>query len=130
MKLSTDFDKIGFHDASIEKVERQPGSIVLELKGGFISREHQNSKGHDWNVEEARLEIRGVTEEKAIFWDDDKIAKDHPDPDLPLDEIMNANFKEGVFLFDGFKKTEPWYEWMISASSFILEVRNASKINN
>lgn len=130
MKISTEFDKLGFHDASIENIDRESGSIILEIKGAFISKYHPDSNGFDWTVENARLEILGVTEERATFWDDDKAAKEHPAPEFPLDEIMNANFAEGAFSFDGFKETIPWYEWFITASSFILEVKNASKLSS
>lgn len=130
MKLSTDFDKLGFHDASIEKIERQSGSVIIEIKGAFISKEHPGSNGQDWNIEEAILEILGVTEERATYWDDDKAAKEHPEPEFPLDEIMHADFVDGVFSFDGFKQTVSWYEWFITANSFILEVKSASKFSS
>ncbi|WP_188150496.1 hypothetical protein [Teredinibacter waterburyi] len=130
MKLSTDFDKLGFHDASIEKIERQSGSVILEIKGVFISKEHPGSDGQDWKVEEAILEILGVTEERATHWEDDKAAKEHPEPEFPLDEIMHAHFVDGVFSFDGFKQTVPWCEWFITANSFILEVKSASKFSS
>lgn len=129
MKLITDFNKLGFHDAFIESIERQSGSIILDIKGAFISKEHPSSDGYDWTVEEAKLEILGVTEERATFWDDDKAAKEHPEPEFPLDEIMHSHFIEGVFLFDGFKQTAPWYEWFIAANSFALEVKSASKFS-
>lgn len=57
MKLNSDFDKLGFHDTSIEKVERQPEVDILEIKGIFISKEYPNSYGQDWRAEYARLEI-------------------------------------------------------------------------
>lgn len=130
MRLANDFDKLGFHDASIENFERRADSIVLEIKGAFISKEHPSSQGQDWRVEDAQLEIIGVTQEKAMFWDDDKSAKEHPEPEFPLDEIMHAHFIDGVFSFDGFKQTVPWYEWFITANSFVFEVKNASKFSS
>jgi len=130
MKLTTDFEKIGFHDASIENIEREGNSILLELKGAYISKEHPKSGDQDWSVEEAQLRILGVTGERATFWDDDKSAKEHPEPEYPLDEIMNANFKNGVFSFDGFKDTESWYEWFITANTFSFEVKKASKFSS
>jgi len=130
MKLTTDFDKLGFHDASIENIERKLESVTLEIKGAFISKEHPGSEGHDWTVEEATLEILGVSKERATYWDDDKAEKEHPEPEFPLDEIMHANFVNGIFSFDGFKQTVPWYEWFITASSFILEVKSASKFSS
>ena len=45
MRLTTDFDKLGFHDASIENIERQSGSIILVINGAFISKEHPKSEG-------------------------------------------------------------------------------------
>lgn len=130
MKLTTDFDKLSFHDASIEKIERQAGTVILNIKGCFISKEHPGSENQDWRVEEARLEILGVTEEKAIYWDDDKAAKEHPEPEFPLDEIMHADYVNGVFSFDGFKETVPWYEWFITAKSFIFEIKHASRLSS
>ncbi|RJG36507.1 hypothetical protein [Motilimonas pumila] len=130
MKLTTDFDKLGFHDTSIEKIERQSESVVLEIKGAFVSKEHPDSDGLDWTAEEATLKILGVTEERATYWDDTKAAREHPEPEFPLDEIMHASFKDGVFSFDGFKQTVPWYEWFITANSFILEVKSASKFSS
>jgi hypothetical protein len=128
--ISTDFDKLGFHDASIEKIERGSACVILEIRGAFISKEHPYSEGQDWVVEEAVLTILGATEERATHWDDDKAAKAHPKPQLPLDEIMHAHFIDGVFSFDGFKQTEPWYEWFITASSFVFEVKSASKLSS
>lgn len=130
MNLATDFDKIGFHDASIESIKRQLGSIYIEISGAFVSKEHPGSNGQDWAVENATLRILGVTEERATYWDDEKSAKEHPEPEFPLDEIMHAYFVGGVFSFDGFKETVPWYEWFITANSFVFEVRNASKLSN
>lgn len=130
MKITSDFDKLGFHDASIEKIERGPESVTLEIRGAFISKEHPISEGQDWMVEEAVLKIIGVTKERATYWDDDKAAKEHPEPDFPLDEIMHAHYIDGVFSFDGFKQTVPWYEWFITASSFTFEVKSASKCSS
>ena len=130
MKLTSDFDKLGFHDASIEKIERQSGTIILEIRGAFISKEHPCSEGQDWMVEEARLEILGVTEERATYWDDNKAAQNNPEPEFPLDEIMHTHYLNGVFSFVGFKETAPWYEWFITANSFIFEVKHASKFRS
>ena len=130
MKLTSDFDKIGVHDASIEKIERRSESVVLEIKGALVSKEHPGSGGQDWTIEEATLKILGVTEERATYWDDAKAVKEHPEPDFPLDEIMHASFKDGVFSFDGFKQTVPWYEWFITANSLILEVESASTFSS
>ena len=127
MKLTDNFENIGFHDAVIEKIERYGESIKLEISGAFISKDHPASDGQDWRVEKAILEICGVKNEKATFWDDTQVAKEHPEPDFPLDEIMHANFVDGVFSFDGFRQTIPWYEWFITANSFIFEVRIASE---
>lgn len=71
-----------------------------------------------------------MTEERATYWDDDKAARAHPEPEFPLDEIMHAHFVDGVFSFDGFKETLPWYEWFITANSFVLEVKSVSKLSS
>lgn len=130
MKITTDFEKLGLHDASIEKIERKPGSVTLEIEGAFISKDHPGSEGQDWEVQKATLTILGVTEERAVYWDDDKGPKAHSEPEFPLDEIMHAHFVDGVFSFDGLKQTVPWCEWFITANSFIFEVKRASKFSS
>ena len=122
MKIASHFDKLGFHDASIVSIERHESSITLVIKGVRIYKEHPDSNGNDIKLENAKLTILGVTEESATFWDNDKAAKVHPEPEFPLDEIMHAHFIKGVFSFDGFKQREPWCEWFITAKSFVLEV--------
>ena len=118
--ISSHYENLSFHDASIENIERGEGFISLKIKGVFISKEHPDSKGIDWFVEEGILKLSEVTSERATFWDDDKEAKQHPEPEFPLDEIMNSSFNGEVFSFDGFLKTEPWYEWFVSCRSFEL----------
>lgn len=40
---------------------------------------------------------------------------------------MNAKFVDGIFSFDGFKNNQAWYEWFITAESFILDVQKTQK---
>ncbi|MCG8392537.1 MAG: immunity 50 family protein [Pseudomonadales bacterium] len=127
MKITRDFDKLSFHDAEVVKIVRKNGTISIEVSGVFISREHPESKGKDWISEAATLVLLGVKEEVAKHWDDTKEAKPHPEPEFPLDEIMHANFENGVFHFDGFRETFPWCEWFITAEGFLLEATSAQE---
>jgi hypothetical protein len=120
--ISTKFENLSFHDASIESIERKSDSIIVKLCGVFVSREHPWAQGKDWTFDVATLKLLGVSGEEAKFWDDTKAPKVHPEPDMPLDEIMHAKFENGIFHFDGFKETMPWYEWFVTADRFELEM--------
>ncbi|MEE2603694.1 MAG: hypothetical protein VX595_11575 [Pseudomonadota bacterium] len=127
MKIPRDFDKLSFHEAEIVKIVRNNRTISIEVSGVFISREHQESKGKEWISEAATLVLLGVKAEVAKYWNDAKESNPHPDPEFPLDEIMHANFENGVFHFDGFRETVPWYEWFITAEGFLLEITSAQE---
>ena len=122
MSINSNFDKLSFHDSGIVKIVRDCDKILLELENVFLSSEHPASKGKDKLLTKCTLHIFSVESEKAVYWDDDIAGKEHPDPDFPLDEIMHANFENGVFHFDGFKESDSWYEWFITANSFKLEI--------
>lgn len=125
MKIGTNFRNMSFHDASIESISRVDGKITMDLIGVYIGRDHPQSERKDWFAESCTLVLFGVKWEEAKYWDDDKAPKPHPEPDVPLDEIMNAKHENGVFHFDGFKNSIPWYEWFISAEGFELTVIRA-----
>ncbi|GAB2528966.1 hypothetical protein [Microbulbifer agarilyticus] len=127
MEITTDFDKLGFHDAGIEKIVRSKQTISIELSGVFICREHPQANGKNWLVDNGTLVLFGVENEVAKYWSDSKEPTSHPEPDFPLDEIMHAKYEGGVFQFDGFKETVPWYEWFIFAQGFLLEVEAANE---
>jgi len=122
MSISSNFEKLSFHDSGIENIVRDSDRIRIEMENVFLSREHPESKGEDKLLNKCTLHIISVESEKAFYWDDDKSGKEHPEPNLPLDEIMNAKFENGIFHFDGFKNSNPWYEWFIKAESFELEI--------
>jgi len=120
--IHSHFDKLSFHDASIEKIVRADGSIVIEFKGAFLSSEHPESNGSNWVIEEGVLTLTGVTSEKTLFWYDDKEGKAHPSPDLPLDEIMELKYSDSMFSFAGFLDKEPWAEWFVGATGFNISI--------
>jgi hypothetical protein len=120
MVIRDRFENLSLHDASIEKIERSGNRVTIRFCGAFISKDHPESNGEDLVVEDGQLIIDGVTSEETKFWDDTRSPKEHPEPEFPLDEIMNASFKNGVFHFDGFKDSVPWYEWFVHANSFEL----------
>ncbi|QFT12452.1 hypothetical protein FIV04_21215 (plasmid) [Vibrio sp. THAF190c] len=43
MEINTDFEKMNFHDVSIEDVYRTKSKIVIVLSGIFISKEHPST---------------------------------------------------------------------------------------
>ncbi|MCH1929934.1 hypothetical protein L9G16_07055 [Shewanella sp. A25] len=54
--------------------------------------------------------------------------KAHPELSFPIDEIMHANYENGVFHLDGFKNRTSWYEWFIHANGFELDVRTFIRV--
>ena len=122
MSINSNFDKLGFHDSGISEIIRNRGNITLKLENVFLSSEHPQSNGVDKLLSKCTLHIFSVESERAVYWDDSKAGKEHPEPNFPLDEIMHAQFENGVFHFDGFKKTEAWFEWFITANKFELEI--------
>ncbi|WP_028762908.1 hypothetical protein [Shewanella colwelliana] len=121
------FEKLDLHDASIEKVERLGDDVILSIRGVLVLKDHPMSQGDNLFIEDCKLKIVGVSSEVAKFWENDVAPISHPEPDYPLDEIMNASFENGVFHFDGFKNTTPWYEWFLHANGFELDVYNYKK---
>ena len=121
--ITTDFDKLSFHDATIEGITRGLRVISIEIEGAFMSKEHPKAEGIDWFIDKANLQLCNVTSEWLLFWHDDIEGKTHPQPELPLDEIMNLNFDGSTFEFGGMLKSIPWVQWTINATEFKLDIR-------
>ncbi|ROQ19480.1 hypothetical protein EDC38_0062 [Marinimicrobium koreense] len=130
MRITSDFDKLSFHDAGIAKIVREDGCILISIEGAFISSDHPQAGEKDWVVESGTLKLLGVISEEAKYWDDTKAAREHPQPEMPLDEIMHASLENDVFHFDGFRGSVPWFEWFVTAQGFALEVIAANEKNS
>ena len=102
MNLDQEFELIHFHDASIDDASRDGSNLILTISGAFLSSKHPQSEGKDWSIEKAELCFEHVSEEIAKFWDDTKTPKPHPEPKLPLDEIMEARFENNYYMLSGF----------------------------
>jgi len=122
--ITKDFDKFNFHDASIEKITRYTGVISIDFKGVFMSKEHPESDGVNWFIDKGVLQLCNVTSELPLFWYDDIEGKPHPEPELPIDEIMNVGFDGNVFEFRGFLRHTPWVQWTVNATQFKLEMKS------
>ncbi|ELA9373135.1 hypothetical protein QUO16_004458 [Vibrio parahaemolyticus] len=120
MEINTDFEKMSFHDVSIEDVSRIDSNIIMVLSGVFISKDHPSSNGNDLIVRNGLMTLYNVSNEKSLTWLDVVAPVPHETPEHPIDEIMHAEFDGSTFHFDGFKETMPWHEWFIQATSFNL----------
>ncbi|MEJ3623518.1 hypothetical protein ACSTD2_20390 [Vibrio vulnificus] len=120
MEINTEFEKMSFHDVSINDVSRSDSKIIIVLSGIFISKEHPGSNGKDLIVQNGVMTLYNVSNEKSLTWLNDVAPVSHKAPEYPIDEIMNAKFDGSTFHFDGFKETMPWHEWFIQATSFNL----------
>ena len=120
MEINTDFEKMSFHDVSINDVSRTDSKIIIVLSGVFVSKEHPGSNGKDLIVQSGVMTLYNVSNEKSLTWLNDVSPVSHKTPEYPIDEIMNAKFDGNTFHFDGFKETMPWHEWFIQATSFNL----------
>ncbi|MFW9658527.1 hypothetical protein V3H38_13850 [Vibrio parahaemolyticus] len=118
MEINTDFEKMSFHDVSINDVSRNDSKIIIVLSGIFVSKEHPGSNGKDLIVQNGVMTLYNVSNEKSLTWLNDVSPVSHKTPEYPIDEIMNAKFDGNTFHFDGFKETMPWHEWFIQATSF------------
>lgn len=120
MEINTDFEKMSFHDVSINDVSRTDSKIIIVLSGIFISKEHPSSNGKDLIVQNGVMTLYNVSNEKSLTWLNGVAPVSHKTPKYPIDEIMNAKFDGSTFYFNGFKETMPWHEWFIQATSFNL----------
>ncbi|NRF16394.1 hypothetical protein [Vibrio coralliilyticus] len=120
MEINTDFEKMSFHDVSIEDVSRTDSKIIIVLSGIFISKEHPSLNGSDLIVQNGVMTIYNVSNEKSLTWLNNVAPVSHETPEYPIDEIMNAKFDGSTFHFEGFKEMMLWHEWFIQATSFNL----------
>jgi hypothetical protein len=121
--ITTEFDKFSFHDSSVEKVDRSPGIISIEFENAFMSKDHPEANATDWLIDSGVLHLCNVTSEVPLFWYDNIEGKPHPEPQLPIDEIMNLEFNGKQFEFGGFLKSEPWVQWLVNATEFKIEIK-------
>ena len=108
--IITNFKKISFHDASVEKFSRVQEWISIEFEDAFMNKDHSRSNDEDWFVDSGLLHICNVTSESPLFQYDNVEGKQHPELELPIEEIMNLEFNGNVFEFGGFLKNEPWLQ--------------------
>ena len=57
------------------------------------------------------------------------MSEPHPEPNFPLDEVMQASFDGVRFTFQGFLRGAPWYEWIVVADRFRMVPLKISKID-
>lgn len=121
--ITSEFDKFSFHDAAVDKVTRSNGTISIEFEGAFMSKEHPESGGSDWAIDNGVLHLCNVSKEVPLFWYDNIEGKPHPNPVLPLDEITTLEFNSSLFDFGGFLNREPWVQWQVYATAFKIEIK-------
>ncbi|WP_461535282.1 hypothetical protein [Spongorhabdus nitratireducens] len=122
--ITSEFDKFCFHDARVIEITRDNGSISCEFESAFMSKDHPESGGNDWVIDQGVLQLCNVSKEVALFWYDSIEGKSHPRPELPLDEISSLEFNGAVFDFGGFLNREPWAQWLVYASEFKIEIKS------
>ncbi|WP_353669145.1 hypothetical protein [Marinomonas sp. THO17] len=88
-----------------------------------MSKEHSDSGGNDWIIDQGVLYLGNVSKEVPLFWYDNIEGKPHPSPELPLDEITNLEFNGELFEFGGFLDREPWVQWQVYATEFKIEIK-------
>lgn len=120
--ITTDFDKLSFHDALIESIQKEEGIISIRFKGGFMSKNHPDSEGKEWEIRNGVLHFCNVSKEVPLFWYDDVKGQPHPQPDFPLDKIMDIEFDGTKFEVGGYLDSEPWVQWFVYASEFKVEI--------
>ena len=121
--IKSEFDKFSFHDAAVEKITRGDGSISIEFEGAFMSKDHSESGGNDWIIDQGVLHLSNVSKEVPLIWYDNIDGKPHPSPEFPLDEITNLEFNGELFEFGGFLEREPWIQWQVYATEFKIEIK-------
>ena len=127
--IASGFEHLSFHDTSVDKIIRAPSSITIDFSGAFLSKGHPSAHGSEWYISSGTLILSGVTGEEALFWQGDKVSRQHPEPEFPLDEIMHASFDGILFAFDGLLKHMPWYEWFVVANGFNLVPRDVTRVS-
>ncbi len=120
MEITTFFNQLSFHDSIIESVSRCGNTIEITFGSVVVAPEHPQTNGNVIEIRNAKLNLFGVTAEKALIWYDSKAPLHHPNPSFPVNEVMHGTLKETGFHFDGFWQTDNWSEWFIVAKSFVL----------
>ncbi len=120
--ITTEFEKLDFHDASIDSINREEKNISIRFSGALLRKEHSNSDGDNWKIDQGILCLFSVSSEESIFWYGNQEAKPHPEPEFPLDEITILEFDGSIFKFSGFLRGEPWMTWNVTAKSFEVEI--------
>lgn len=128
--ITTNIEKINFNGASVEAINRDSGLVAIEFKSALLSKEHPQSEGSDWMIEEGVLRLLNVSSEEAFFWYDGKESKPHPNSEYPLDEITRIEMENGVFKLSGLLDREPTVEWNIYANNFELELVDKHKTSS
>ncbi|MEL4246938.1 hypothetical protein [Shewanella xiamenensis] len=88
-----------------------------------MRKEHPESGGNDWIIDQGVLHLVNVSKEVPLFWYDETEGKVHPSPEQPLDEITNLEFNGELFEFGGFLNREPWVQWHVYATEFAIEIK-------
>jgi hypothetical protein len=128
--ITAEFDNFSFHDATVSNVNRKPNSISIVFENAFMSKGHSESEDKDWNIDSGVLHLSNVSKELALFWYDNIEGKPHPEPELPLDVIMNLDFDGKIFKFGGFLNNEPWAEWQVYATEFKIEINSRHVVHS
>jgi hypothetical protein len=76
--------------------------ISIQFENAFMNKVHPDANGTDWLIDSGVLHLCNVTSETPLFWYDDIEGKPHPEPLLPIDEIMKVEFNGSQFEFGGF----------------------------
>lgn len=119
MEISRNFNQLSFHDASVLSIERGDEKIEVFFDFIIVVPEHPDAKGKMVELRNAKVTFLKIKSERALIWYDDKSQRDHPNPDVPVDEIMNSTQKGEYFHFDGFWQRTDWTEWYIYTDNFI-----------
>ena len=130
MELSSYFNHLGFHDASIESVLREDDRVEVRFDFVIIASEHPEADGRVIEIKGAKVIFTQVTSEKAVIWHDDKSPIEHPNPDIPILEVMHGTQHDDCFHFDGFWQSDDWSEWYIYSNNFVLsgEANECSRV--
>ena len=120
MEITANFNQLSFHDSTIESVTRDNGEIEITFEFVVVAPEHPQGNGSLIEIRNAKLKLLGVSSEKALIWHDDKEPLNHPNPNIPVNEVMHGTLKEEGFHFDGFWQPNDWSEWFIVAKGFML----------
>lgn len=120
MEITSNFNYLGFHDASIESVNRHSDTLEVLFDFVIVAPEHPDANGTVIELRNVKASFNHVSSEKALIWHDDKAPIQHPNPEAPVNEVMHGTQKDDYFHFDGFWQPDDWSEWYIYATGFIV----------